>query len=497
MDHAEDQDERSRPTSAPPPTGYRHALLVVHSPTGDALGQRLEVNGAVVLGRHEGGPTDAHEDRTLSRAHARLVADENGLVVHDLGSANGTFVNGERLGPSGAALGPGDVLELGELALLVDPSAAPPNADAHPGVIARAAASLAHLHALERAAASQQHIFVHGPAGTGKTTAALELHHASQRQRRGAPVFAYCDRPGELAGLLAELVAVDGRFNDASTLVLESLDLATADELQRLPAVCGLSRERGVRVVMCSRTSPMDLVTEHEGLSRVVAGAFPLEVPRLEARREDIPWLVRAFFAPFGDSAPDLPRAFVAELMRGAPASVDPGSSEQSLLARAMGRAEFPGELRGLYTQLDAGVGLVAVGQELLDSRRAAADEAESMPPRRAVLVARDGTFVQAGRERAHLRGRRPLRVTLERLVACAESTPWASVPVQELFDLGWSTPSPDPLAAASRVYLALATLRRVGLAGHVERTATGYRLMLSRELRVVDGGASEPPTAG
>jgi hypothetical protein len=397
---------------------------VVHSPTGDALGQRLEVVGSVVLGRHEGGPTDAHEDRTLSRAHARLVADETGLVAHDLESANGTFVNGERLG-SGAgpvALGPGDVIELGEVALLVDPSSAPA-VTPRPGVVARAAATIAHLDALERAAAGQQHVFVHGPAGAGKTTAALELHRASQRQRRGAPVFAYCDRPGELAGLLAELVAADGRFNEASTLVLESLDLTSADELQRLPAVCGLSRERGVRVVMCSRTSPMDLVTEHEGLSRVVAAAFPLEVPRLEARREDIPWLVRGIFAPFGASAPDLPREFVAELVRGAPAAVDPAPSEQSLLARAMGRAEFPGELRGLYTQLDAGVGLVAIGQELRESRRAATDEAESMPPRRAVLVARDGTFVQAGRERAHLRGRRALRVTLERLVANAEST--------------------------------------------------------------------------
>jgi len=89
------------------------------------------------------------------------------------------------------------------------------------------------------------------------------------------------------------------------------------------------------------------------------------------------------------------------------------------------------------------------------------------------------------------------LRSALERLVANAETTPWESVPVQELFDLGWSTPSPDPVAAASRVYLALATLRRVGLAGHVERTAAGYRLMHSRELRVVDGAASEPPAAG
>ena len=226
MDQADEPTSAQRPSSAPPPRpGHRHALLVIHSPTGETLGQRLEVNGSVVLGRHGGGPTDACDDRTLSRAHARLVADESGLVAHDLGSANGTFVNGERIDRSiSAALCPGDVLELGELALLVDPAAAPAEATPRKGLIVRSAATAAHLEALDRAAAGQQHVFVYGPAGAGKTAAALELHRASQRQRRGAPVFAYCDRPGELAGLLAELVAGEGRLNEASTLLLESLD---------------------------------------------------------------------------------------------------------------------------------------------------------------------------------------------------------------------------------------------------------------------------------
>lgn len=491
-------DERGSPGSLIPasatPTAYPRTLLVIHSPTGESLGQRLDVSGSVVLGRHAGGPTDAHEDRTLSRRHVRLTTNEQGLVVEDLGGANGTWVNGERLGAAtSGVLGPGDILELGELALLVDPATPATAHPPHPRLVARAAVTVAHLDALERAAASQDHVFVHGPLGAGKTAAALELHLGGQGAR-GAPVFRYCDQPGELGAVLVDLGGAGGRFNDTSTLVLESLDLASPEDLQRLPSVCELSRARGVRVVMCSRTSPMDLVTEHEGLSRVLKGALALEVPSLEARREDIPWLVRGFFASLGASAPELSRAFVADLVRGAPAPADPTSFERSLLARAMGRAEFPGELRGLYTQLDSAVGLAALGQELGAARQTASDELEAMPPRRAALVARDGTFVQAGRERAHLRGRRALRTTVERLVACAEATPWESVPVQELFDLGWSSPGTDRLTAAARVYLALTALRRVGLAGHVERTATGYRLIPSRELRIVEGAASEPP---
>jgi hypothetical protein len=52
-------------------------------------------------------------DSEVSRKHARLVTQAGGLVVEDLGSTNGTFVNGQRLmGPH--VLRPGEVIMLGE-----------------------------------------------------------------------------------------------------------------------------------------------------------------------------------------------------------------------------------------------------------------------------------------------------------------------------------------------------------------------------------------------
>jgi predicted component of type VI protein secretion system len=49
----------------------------------------------IVVGRSEGcGVTVT--DSSVSRLHARLVADEEGVYVEDLGSANGTFVDGQR-----------------------------------------------------------------------------------------------------------------------------------------------------------------------------------------------------------------------------------------------------------------------------------------------------------------------------------------------------------------------------------------------------------------
>lgn len=52
-------------------------------------------------------------DAEVSRRHARLVAQAGGYILEDLGSTNGTFVNGQRLmGPY--ILRPGETVTLGE-----------------------------------------------------------------------------------------------------------------------------------------------------------------------------------------------------------------------------------------------------------------------------------------------------------------------------------------------------------------------------------------------
>jgi predicted component of type VI protein secretion system len=52
-------------------------------------------------------------DAEVSRKHARVALEAGGYVLEDLGSTNGTFVNGQRLmGPH--ALRPGELIMLGE-----------------------------------------------------------------------------------------------------------------------------------------------------------------------------------------------------------------------------------------------------------------------------------------------------------------------------------------------------------------------------------------------
>lgn len=66
-------------------------------------------------------------DPTVSRQHAQLLLDDNGVFVKDLGSSNGTFVNGTQINESSAE--GGDVVTFGRVAFKVveiTPPAAPP-----------------------------------------------------------------------------------------------------------------------------------------------------------------------------------------------------------------------------------------------------------------------------------------------------------------------------------------------------------------------------------
>jgi putative nucleotidyltransferase with HDIG domain len=60
------------------------------------------------------------EDPSLSRRHAEISLTEVGWLVRDLGSNNGTFVNGVRIGRTGQRLRQGDVLDLGQVSLKVE-----------------------------------------------------------------------------------------------------------------------------------------------------------------------------------------------------------------------------------------------------------------------------------------------------------------------------------------------------------------------------------------
>ena len=87
---------------------------------------RLSIDGQFVLGRNVSDDTDSlvidlsrygAEERGVSRRHAGIFRTREGILqVSDLGSSNGTFINGLRLQENQFySLNHGDILSLGKL----------------------------------------------------------------------------------------------------------------------------------------------------------------------------------------------------------------------------------------------------------------------------------------------------------------------------------------------------------------------------------------------
>jgi hypothetical protein len=87
------------------------ASLVIQE--GAGAGSELPVDGEVILGREQATADLVLEDPGVSRRHARVLPHNGGVIVEDLGSSNGTYVNGHRIsGP--LELDTGDQLQLGD-----------------------------------------------------------------------------------------------------------------------------------------------------------------------------------------------------------------------------------------------------------------------------------------------------------------------------------------------------------------------------------------------
>jgi predicted component of type VI protein secretion system len=97
--------------------GASSAVLEVIA--GKAAGMSILVEDELVVGRQAEGAGKLAEDEEISRLHARVTLDGNGFcAVEDLGSTNGTFVNGLRLSAP-QTLAEGDTIEVGGTTLIV------------------------------------------------------------------------------------------------------------------------------------------------------------------------------------------------------------------------------------------------------------------------------------------------------------------------------------------------------------------------------------------
>ena len=91
-------------------------LVVVTSPA-LAEGEELTLNSSALrLGRGSDNDVNLARDEFASSKHARVEPRRDGVWVEDVGSTNGTYLNGIRL-TQAKRLAPGDVVRIGETEL--------------------------------------------------------------------------------------------------------------------------------------------------------------------------------------------------------------------------------------------------------------------------------------------------------------------------------------------------------------------------------------------
>jgi serine/threonine protein kinase len=221
------------PTPVPTPSVPLEAI-VLRVTEGPATGKLLRVGGEeLLIGRQAPGDGKLGNDIEISRRHARLTrSDDGSFVIEDLGSTNGTFVNGERL--SGArVLAPGDKLEMGDTKLTVEvpepivdkviaPTGAPPAVTTFAAIPDFAAEPAAGEPAAEEPTAEAK--------ATAPEAAAPEAEAAAPEAEAAAP-------EAEAAAPEAEAEAAPAAPEaDAALEAVDRADAALAEAAEAAPA---------------------------------------------------------------------------------------------------------------------------------------------------------------------------------------------------------------------------------------------------------------------
>ena len=294
-------------------------LLVVSGPL---QGREMVMDkDAFTLGSGSGNDL-VLDDSTVSKRHCEITVDGSGYLIRDLGSTNGTVVQGVRVAK--AYLHPGAELCLGKTHIVFCPLQEDKEVplsrnESFGAMLGRSTAMRRIFYIAETYAPTDATVMITGETGTGKEILAEEIHRHSAR--RGKP-FIVIDCAAMAKDLIeSELFGhVKGAFTganadrqgafehaDGGTVFLDEIgDLSP--ELQ--PKLLRVLEKREIRRVGSNKVRKIDVrivcatnrkldVEVNEGRFRedlyYRLSVVRLELPPLRRRPEDIPLLVRKF----------------------------------------------------------------------------------------------------------------------------------------------------------------------------------------------------------
>ena len=277
------------------------------------------------------GNTLVLTDPAVSRHHVAIAATQRGHLVRDLGSTNGTLINGVPI--ERAYLAPNALITVGDTRLrfevLGDDEAASLSSDSKWGRALGASPAMRRLFALlPRIAASDATILLEGETGTGKSLIASAVHEHSPR---AAGPFVVVDCGAIPPNLIeSELFGHEkGAFTGATTSRIGAFEAAKGgtvflDEIGELPLdmqpkLLRAIEDRVIKRIGRNDATPLEIrliaATNRDLRLEINKGRFRsdlyyrlntlrLRVPPLRERREDIPLLVAHYFEEMGGGEP-------------------------------------------------------------------------------------------------------------------------------------------------------------------------------------------------
>ncbi len=406
----------------------------------------LKKGESLVLGRGglAFGSPEHLADARLSRKHLELSVDPSGeLIARDMGSRNGSFLNAERF--ERASLRTAEILGLGRTLILVEPGEVAPSAAGDPTPAASVSFSIA-LAAIRRGVANDGPLVLSGPPGTGR-------NELIDWVARGRPLTRW--RPGE---------ATPSVLDPGTWVAIEQIEFhprpTTARLAQALDAGVRLVVTTGLPLEAFLSGSPVP----HEIASRLGAGF--VRVPALRDRRADIP-------------------AFAAQVVR----EHDEGAMLDPELVFRLLAYDWPGNLHQLQGVLEHCIAaseghdvisLPADLDALLDVRPAHS----AAPSPQALVVAKGGIRFTWGETTSQdWSASSPVARVLWALARRRASGSFEAIDPDMLVLEVWPDEKLVRRSGRNRLYVALSSLRKAGLADLLERNAVGYRLSPSVEV--------------